>query len=44
MVHLGGNSFAARKQKEVMVRAYSNCASVELRVNGRSLGLQPPDA
>lgn len=44
MVHLVGKRFAIRQQKEILVRAYSNCDTVELFVNGQSQGMRQPDA
>jgi beta-galactosidase len=44
MVHLVGKRFAIRQQKEILVRAYSNCDTVELFVNGQSQGMRRPDA
>jgi beta-galactosidase len=43
MVHLNSKRFDLRHQKEIIVRAYSNCDSVELLLNGRSLRIQKPD-
>ena len=44
MVHLNSRRFAVRKARLVNVRAYSNCDTVDLVVNGRSIGVVKPDA
>jgi beta-galactosidase len=44
MVHLNSSRFTSRSMTPVLVKAYSNCASVELFVNGKSLGAVAPDA
>jgi len=43
MLHIAGRRFVERRQAVTDVEVYSNCPSVELKVNGKSLGLVVPD-
>jgi beta-galactosidase len=43
MLHLVSKGMTPRKNATTEIKAYSNCAAVELRVNGRSLGMAKPD-
>ena len=44
VVYLAARRLTPRKRATTEVKAYSNCGPVELFVNGRSLGVQAPDA
>ena len=43
MLHIAGRRFVERRQAVTDIKVYSNCPSVELKVNGKSLGLVVPD-
>jgi beta-galactosidase len=43
MVHICGRRFTEHKVADVPVKVYSNAARVELKVNGKSLGVVAPD-
>ncbi len=42
-VHLCSKNFTERPNKDIEVKAYSNCEEVELRVNGVSMGTKKSD-
>jgi beta-galactosidase len=43
MLHIKGRRLVDRKNAVTDVEVYSNCASVELKLNGKSLGIVVPD-
>ncbi len=43
MVYIASRRMTPRKQATTQVKVYSNCGEVELKVNGKSLGLTKPD-
>jgi beta-galactosidase len=44
MAYLASRRAAQREQAHTAVEVFSNCSTVELFLNGRSLGVVPPDA
>ena len=44
MVHLTSQRATPRTQATTAIKVFSNCATVELRVNGREIGQAKPDA
>jgi beta-galactosidase len=43
MLHINGSRLVERHSANTDVEVYSNCASVELKLNGKSLGVVVPD-
>jgi beta-galactosidase len=44
MVYIASRRMTPRKQAVAEVKVYSNLGEVELRVNGKSLGVRKPDS
>lgn len=44
MVYVASRRMTPRKSDRTEVKVYSNCNSIELRLNGKSLGLREPDS
>lgn len=43
MVYIASRRMTPRKQATTEIKAYSNCAEVELKVNGKPIGTAKPD-